>query len=385
LTYLYDKGESTNEDKSNLSFETPREDQPTVATEMPIVKQDESADNDKVSWGETIVKSVGSLATRFGRKLFDWAMLDASNSVYIDPKTGEATRLKSIDELVEDNHYSIQMSRDMKETADRLAKEADPTRGEQGYGELLMDMKLGKMVQKGLGDAIQSLDATAMGNNYLTMVPYVLGTAASNYIDEAVENPNVPAWKRGVYALGTAAFEQFVEKFENPFAGKKVVGEITEGAAIDLIRRGTKEGVKAVADRIFKVLKRVGKGAGGEGFEEVVTSFGTDLIGEALDAIDGDKDYGISAQWEKEQKNNPDANLWDFAYGKAQEYFDAFLGGAVSGVWMSGPTTAVREVASAIEDSDFRSRMDSYRGLGEELGYSSMYDTDEKVKVAECE
>lgn len=369
-----------------FSFEEPvapvlaEEPKPIKAATPMIDTHSELADDDKVTWGETLKNSIGSLATRVGRKLWDSAVVNASRGVYIDPKTGEATRLDSVDEMIDNNHYAIEISKNMKEKADRLAKAADPTKGEQGYGELLKEGKLGTMVQKGLGDAIQSLDATAMGNNYLTMIPYVLASSSSNYIDQALENPDAPEWKRGAYALGTAAFEQFVEKFENPFAGKKVVGEITEKAAKEFIEKGTKEGVKAVADRIFNVLKRVGKGAGGEGLEEVVTSFGTDAIGEALDVIDGDKDYGIRAQWEQLKAQNPDASLKDFAKAKAGEYFDSFLGGAISGGWMSGPTQVAREAAESINDKVVKGRMQRTREMGSDLDLAHMYDVDDDVR-----
>ena len=354
--------------------------EPAKATVPMEEKPIDATDEEKVTWGETAKNSIGSLATKFGRYLWDTAVKNASRGVYVDPKTGEATRLDSVDEMIDNNHYAIEISKNMKEKADSLAKAADPTRGEQGYGELLKEGKFGKMAQKGLGDAIQSLDATAMGNSYLTMIPYILLSSSSKYIDQALENPDAPEWKRGAYALGTAAFEQFVEKFENPFAGKKVVGEITEKAAKDFIEKGTKEGVKAVADRIFNVLKRVGKGAGGEGLEEVVTSFGTDAIGEALDVIDGDKDYGIRAQWEQLKAQNPDASLKDFAKAKAGEYFDSFLGGAISGGWMSGPTQVAREAAESINDKVVKGRMQRTREMGSDLDLAHMYDVDDDVR-----
>jgi hypothetical protein len=78
------------------------------------------------------------------------------------------------------------------------------------------------------------------------------------------------------------------------------------------------------------------KDAAAEGAEEVVTNFGNDALGQALDWMDGEAEYGIVAQWKDYKKLHPNADLAGFAMQKAKENLDSFFGGALGGAYMSG-------------------------------------------------
>ena len=140
-----------------------------------------------------------------------------------------------------------------------------------------------------------------------------------------------------------------VERIGGPLKniGGGAAKELTEETAKEILEDVATRGVKTVADRIFTVLKKTGKEGIEEGAEELITSFGNDALGEALDILDGDKDYGVRAQWEQMKEQNPNASLADFAKSKAKEYMDSFLGGALSGMEISGATNTYNEARNA--------------------------------------
>lgn len=361
--------------------------------EQRKARREEKANDDKTSWGETVVKSTGSAGVRTGKMVWDALLSAAANSVYI-PEVGEnkgiAERLPSIDQMVAEGWDEIEFSKKMGETADRLSREADPTGGEKGFWDLLLkEGKVGKALQKGLATAIESAPATLSAANPYTMGLYLIGNAASKFIDESVENPDIPKEKRAAYAIGSAAFEQAVEKFADPIfkyiGGGKVAKGFTEGAAKEIIEDVTKEATESIAKRIWRVIKNTGKDMLGEGAEEIITGVGTDALGSALDLIEGNKDYGFAAQFEEYKEDNPNATKEEFAWGKAKEYADAFIGGALSGGYMSGPVQAVTEFANVSNQSKRENFVANYQKYGNALDYGNMYDTDSDVAEASAE
>lgn len=348
----------------------------TYAFKMEEPKEDAH----DVTLGETIKYSVGNIGTTLAKGIWDWAVQDMSRGVYKD-ETGKVERNKDYDSMIRDNDYPIQISKKLGAKSEEFSRKADPTGGEKDYIDLISEGKVGTLLQKSLGDAIQSLPATVAAESPVLIVPYVLMNAASNYADQSINNPEIPKWKRGTYALASAVFEQAVERFENPFKGK-AAKELTEDAAKKILNEGVSGGFKKVANRIVDVLKRIGKGAKGEAIEEGVTSFGNDAIGQALDWIDGNSDYGFTAQWEALKKENPDANMMDFALGKTREYINAAVGGGLSGVHMSGPLQIVHEIGSARSENRGRKVVDAARAMGETWGYADIYNANEEVANA---
>ena len=348
----------------------------TYAFKMEEPKEDAH----DVTLGETIKYSVGNIGTTLAKGIWDWAVQDMSRGVYKD-ETGKVERNKDYDSMIRDNDYPIQISKKLGAKSEEFARKADPTGGDKDYIDLISEGKVGTLLQKSIGDAIQSLPATVAAGSPVLIVPYVLMNAASNYADQSINNPEIPKWKRGTYALASAVFEQAVERFENPFKGK-AAKELTEDAAKKILNEGVSGGFKKVANRIVDVLKRIGKGAKGEAIEEGVTSFGNDAIGQALDWIDGNSDYGFTAQWEDLKKENPDANMMDFALGKTREYINAAIGGGLSGVHMSGPSQIVHEIGSLRSENRGREVVDAARAMGETWGYADIYNANEEVANA---
>ena len=353
----------------------------TKEAKVTAEKEDEGP-----SVGESFVKGAGAGFTRAGKGLLGALNLLTSGYTYNDPETGEAKRTDDYDTLMRDKTNPFRNAYVLAgETADRLSKEADPTGGEKGFVDLISEGKLGTALQKGVATMAESLPMTLSAYNPYTMALNFVSMAADNYGEETLNNPDIDPWKRGVYAIGTAAFEQAVEKFADPvfkyIGGGKGAGKITEEMAKEIMEKGTKDAVKNIAKRIFQALGRgtvkTLKDAGGEGLEEIVTSLGTDALGSALDAIDGNDDYGFSAQWKQYKAEHPNADRMAFAEKKAKEYVDAFLGGALSGGYMSGPLNVASETSMFISDSKNMNQMQEAREKGATLGLANMYDLDD--------
>ena len=344
---------------------------------------------DGPSLGESTVKATGSAGVRTGKRMLNLLHTLSAGTLYNDPETGAARRLDDIDTQLKDETNTFRNASILAgETANRLSREADPTGGQEGFIDLMAKGQVGKALQKGLVTTIESLPQTLSAYNPITMGLNAAAMAAENYVDSTLENPEMEKWKRATYAIGTAAFEQAVEKFADPLfkyiGGGKAAKGLTEEAAKKLINDVTRQATDDMAQRIFAGLGKIGvnvlKDAGGEGAEEIITSFGNDALGEALDAIDGDKDFGIRAQWQKMKAENPDADMWDFAKAKAKEYADAFIGGALSGGIMSGPTQLLTGGADMIHKEVAIRTIENSRAIGSGLDLQNSYDVNEKVK-----
>lgn len=341
---------------------------------------------------ETVGKAGAAAGVTLGKQAVDLTNVAAKQGARIpmanSPLTGLAATIESLtgkSVLAEDsplNNASVKMG----ETAERLSKEADPTGGEKDFIDLVKDGNIGLAIQKGIGTSVESLPIMLATKNPYTAGLWVLGSAASGFEDERRNNPDIPAWKAGVNSLLSSTLELAIEKIADPLedlfkAGK---GELTEEVAKGILDKVTKEGSENIAKRIFNYLKgagkKIGKNALGEGFEEGATSLGNDAIGSALDAIDGNKDYGFSAQWEQYKEENPDADLWDFSKAKARQYLNDAIGGAFAGANTSAVASTLNDgVNLAIKKSDITA--------GYERGFAStvrdIYDIDGTVKEAE--
>lgn len=384
LTYSY--YDDNNEYSLDMSTRKIFGNSETVKDSKPTIKEsgtheDASAKDDKTSIFETIGKGVGAagvgtakLALDLGRAAWNTSVIGgAANKIkqWMNPEYG------SMDERLRDESNPLtRASMNLGELQERLSREADPTGGQMGFGELLKEGKVGMALQKALGSGLESLPMMVAAGTGVGSLVYGAALAAGTYADETRDNPEIPAWKRGINSIGSAALEMAVEKIGGPLKnlGGKAAKEITEETATEILKNFAKEGTETVSKRIFNTLKNIGKEGLEEGGEELLTSFGNDALGEALDLIDGDKDYGIRAQWEQMKEQDPNADLGDFAKSKAKEYFDAFLGGALSGMEISGTVQGIN--AAATPKNDMQRRYD----LGASLDYQDMYDADEVVK-----
>lgn len=303
---------------------------------------------------QTIGKSIGAGFTRVGAGLID-VLQQLSSNLYVEDASSPTgyTRTQSYEEQLNDkNNPLTQASASLNATAERMSKEAQPYGGQKGFIDLLLDGELGKFVQKGIATAGESLPMTLSWANPYTATLNAISMAGGNYRQETLENPDIPAWKRASYAIGSAAIEQAVEKYADP-----VFKYIGKGESKEIAQEVTKEATENIAKRIFNALGRLGKDAAGEGGEEVITNFGNDALGQMLDLANGDKNYGIEAQWQKIKKENPDADLWNFAMAKAKENVESFIGGALAGAYTSGTaqvTAKALEYAtkSVVEDGE---------------------------------
>ncbi len=329
-------------------------------------QRDKDMQNDP-SLTETIGKSVAAGFTRVGAGLVDalnW-MMSGSYAYKVDPKTGQmVVTTPSYTERAQDKDLTLtKASNYLNEKADKMSKESQPYGGQKGFVDLLWnEKKFGAALQKGVSVAGESLPMTLSWANPYTATLNAVSMAGTNMRNETLENPDAPEWKRGAYAIGQAAIEQAVEKWSDPFfkyvggAGTRILKGAGKEASKEIVQKTTKEAVDNIAKRIYHRLGDVAKDAAGEGAEEIVGNFGNDLLGEALDRMNGVADYGIEAQWKEIKEKNPDANLMDFAEAKAKEYTDAFLGGAMAGAYTAGSTM------TSIKALEYASKMPTKKG-----------------------
>ena len=364
------------------SIETPD----MTRKEKRQARREEKANDGKVTWGETIKNKTGAMLSGLGKYALDALILSTSGQG-MNPRTGEMYEMVDLEERLQNPDVVTKARMDLAKKQEELSKAGEAS--EEGFFDLAIKGKVGKALQKGLGSTIESLPMTVLASNPYLSTLYGIAMAGSNYIDETIENPDIPEWKRRINATGTAALEYAVEKLADPIAkyiGGKNGAELTEEAAKDLLDRIAKEGSEGIAKRIFNYLKKVGKNtakdAAGEGLEEVATSLGTDALGSALDAIDGNADYGFSAQWEKMKEENPDASLADFALSKGKEYMDSFIGGALSGTYMAGGAQLVSDGVNLAYEKKADSTIQNLRNSGASKGLQDFYDVDGDVKSA---
>ena len=348
---------------------------PTIREEKHA-RIDERHKNDRTNIFETIGKSVAAAGVTTAKLALDLGRT-AWKATIPGMLWGD-----SLDEVTRDMSNPItRASVKLGETAERLSREADPTGGEKGFVELLKDGKVGMAMQKALGSGLESLPMMLAASTGVGAVAYGAAMAAGNYADETRENPEIAAWKRGANAVGSAALELAVERIGGPL--KKVFGkagkELTEEAAKEILEQIARESKEEIATRIVKGIGRLGKEGLEEGGEEFLTSFGNDALGQGLDWIDGNKDYGIRAQWDQYKEQNPDADKMAFALEKAEEYFDAFLGGALSGAEISGVTSAISERGKSKRQAYIDSEMKKAHELGAAMDYRDMYDVYKEV------
>lgn len=290
---------------------------------------------------DTVKRSLGSGIIRKGAEFLDLMQQLTSGMIVEDPsKPSGYMRTRSYDEALKDKNDPITRATDyLHETSERLSRQAQPHYG-KGFLDMLWDGEIGNFLQKGIGTAFESLPNTLSIVNPLAMVANGMMMAGGNYREQVLENPDIPEWKRFSMAVGMAAIEQLTEKYSDPFfkyvRGSRLFKSLGKEASEEAMKNITKEATENIAKRIFQRLAHIGKDAVGEGAEEIISNFGSDTLGEMLDLIDGKKNYGLRAQWAERKKNNPDADLWEFAMEKAKEYSEAGIGGFMAGAYMSG-------------------------------------------------
>lgn len=306
-------------------------------------KREEEAkmQHDPTLW-ETVKKSLGAGFMRVGAGLLD-TMQSLTSGIYVENPSSPTgyMRTRSYEEALADKNDPMTVATSyMHNKADKLSEEAQPHSGRKGFLDMLWDGEIGGFLQKGIATTGESLPMTLSAFNPYTMTLNAISLAGSNYRENTLANPDIPAWKRAAQAVGSAAIEQAVEKYSDPIfkyvGGGKILRGASKNASEKITNDITGKATETLAKRIYGRLKGIGKDALGEGAEEIIGNAGNDILGETLDIVDGNEDYGLRAQWKEMKKENPDADLTDFSKAKAKEYVESFIGGAMAGAYTSG-------------------------------------------------
>ena len=249
-------------------------------------------------------------------------------------------RTRSYEDALADKNDPLTIATNMLHgKSEQLSKSAQPYKGKKGFLDMLWDGEITEFLQKGVATAGESLPMTLSAFNPYTMAINAISMAGSNFRQNTLDNPNIPAWKRAMQAIGSAAIEQAVEKYSDPIfkyvGGNKVLRGVSKENSEKIVTDITEEAVNTLYGRIFNRLKGLTKDAAGEGVEEVMTDAGNDLLGETLDLVSGSTDYGLRAQWDEFKEDNPNVDLKTFAKNKAKEYVEDFISGAMAGAYTS--------------------------------------------------
>lgn len=317
--------------------------------------QEPSAEQKQPSAWQTFYKGIGAGAINTANGLLRF--LNRANSAQIanDPMTLQmmAKHGKSPEEIAqaadatrarldkaENERYDA-----WKAKADQLSAESKPDGGEKTFTDYISEGKIGKALQLGLGTAAESLPYTASALNPVATAAMIMSMSEQNYRQSLEDNPDMSEGKRIASAVGNAAIEMAVEHIGNPFKVFKA-GKLTAPTATKWI----KDVVKQSKDNIYKGILRVlgfgAKEAAKEGGEEVITTAGQDLYNTLLDWKDTNG-IGLNSQWERAKQTNPQITPEQFALDKAEGLTNDFIGGALSGMMMSGPSTGVGLVQNA--------------------------------------
>lgn len=342
-TYLTPTGERTfNKTAADEESRLYREETEAIRAEEQRRREEEAKMQHAPTLWETVKKSLGAGFLRAGAGLID-AMQSLTSGMIVENRSSPTgyMRTRSYEEALADKNDPMTVATSyMHNKADKLSEEAQPHSGRKGFLDMLWDGEIGGFLQKGIATAGESLPMTLSAFNPYTMTLNAISMAGSNFRENTLENPDIPAWKRASQAIGSAAIEQAVEKYADPIfkyvGGGKILRGASKNASGKISTEITRDATETLAKRIYGRLKGLGKDALGEGVEEVMSNVGNDILGETLDIVDGNEDYGLRAQWEDLKKENPDADLWDFAQAKAKENVESFIGGAMAGAYTSG-------------------------------------------------
>lgn len=233
----------------------------------------------------------------------------------------------------------------LNQKANQLSAESKPDGGTKSFTDYISEGKIGKALQLGLGTATESLPYTAAALNPVATAAMIMSMTEQNYNQSLEDNPDMSEGKRVASAVGNAAIEMAIERIGNPFKIFKA-GKLTAPTATQWIKQVIKESKDNIYKGILRVLGHGAKEAGKEGLEEVATTASQDIYNTLLDWKDTDG-LGLRSQWERAKKDNPEITAMQFAWDKADGLTNDFIGGALSGMMMSAPTTGVGVVREA--------------------------------------
>ena len=372
-TYAFDEPSNSNAEEISAPVSVDNEPEMT-RKERRQARRDARAEDDRTGFFESLGKGLGAGVVGATKDFTD--LVNVLNTGTGTTGAAIISQGKFDEALLAEDNPLYKTSANLGDTQEKLSREADPTAGESSFWDLIKEGKLGTAMQKAVASGAESLPMMFFSRTIPGSLLYGSAMAASNYIDETQENPDIPSWKRAINAAGTAALELAIERLGGPLKAK---GKLTKEAITKFLNDVAKEGTETIAKRIFKGIGGVVKEGWEEGWEEVGTSFGNDILGTALDAIDGDADYGIKAQWEQLKDEDPNADAWDFAKMKGAEYMDSYIGGALSGMEISGAVKGINKGVSLIK-GETRSAVEAARESGATMDYGDMYDTDSLVE-----
>lgn len=274
---------------------------------------------------------------------------------------------------------------------EKVSKKANPVylEDDEDFIQLAKDGKLSTLMQYGLGTAVESGVDNLLALSPMGRVALAGSVAGNRFHEKSIESmDDIPLWARAVSSLGEGAIAQWVESRFNPFK------------ALDGLRKAGVKGVlKDIEERAGKsmyrfVARQLGKATFEEGIEEVEENTLDDILHNMLSLAPGAKGLGWKADFAKfkaeHQDIHDDEAVKEFAFDKAHEYLNDFIGGAMGGFFLGGGRMATGAKQLAQNAKDYSDLGMAMQDVAEDMGVTvkdiaEVYDEAAKMTADELE
>lgn len=269
-------------------------------------------------------------ATPYNERVTAAARVENGEGSERDKHIGEGIRLANV---VEDKQQEVanKARRDVGEDA--------------GFVDLIKSGNIGGAMELGLITAMESAPQMLAGHNPVGMVALGTLSAADEYDRLTKERPEMSESAKAAQAIFHGAIEQLWEQWGNPLkVGKaKVGGEITHQIE-DWVKKDWRQKLKSAGKGIGEWAKEMTD----EGMEEVMTDLSNMIFDTLLGAADKNAE-GLIKEYQEQAaaaaQDGKELTKGQFAWDKARELIDSFIGGAMAGGYMGAGSMAVNKAA----------------------------------------
>ena len=270
------------------------------------------------------------------------------NATPYNERVAAAARVENGEGSERDKHIGegIRLTNVVEDKQQEVANKARRDVGEDaGFVDLIKSGNIGGAMELGLITAMESAPQMLAGHNPVGMVALGTLSAADEYDRLTKERPEMSESAKAAQAIFHGAIEQLWEQWGNPLkVGKaKVGGEITHQIE-DWVKKDWRQKLKSAGKGIGEWAKEMTD----EGMEEVMTDLSNMIFDTLLGAADKNAE-GLIKEYQEQAaaaaQDGKELTRGQFAWDKAREFIDSFIGGAMAGGYMGAGSMAVNKAA----------------------------------------
>lgn len=270
------------------------------------------------------------------------------NATPYNERVAAAARVENGEGSERDKHIGegIRLTNVVEDKQQEVANKARRDVGEDaGFVDLIKSGNIGGAMELGLITAMESAPQMLVGHNPVGMVALGTLSAADEYDRLTKERPEMSESAKAAQAIFHGAIEQLWEQWGNPLkVGKaKVGGEITHQIE-DWVKKDWRQKLKSAGKGIGEWAKEMTD----EGMEEVMTDLSNMIFDTLLGAADKNAE-GLIKEYQEQAaaaaQDGKELTKGQFAWDKARELIDSFIGGAMAGGYMGAGSMAVNKAA----------------------------------------